>query len=287
MFGDTALIYANFTNVNGLQAGNSVRYSGIDVGTVTDIEMFNDTVITIEMTIDHKMLRHIKQDAIATIGSDGLVGSMIINILPGNGREPLVASGDFIKTYSRIRTEDLLKTLNVTNENAALLTVDLLKITKEITHGKGSVGVLLNDREMATDLKATMGNLKLSTESAARTLNLLEKLSTDLNADDNAIGFLTDTTMRKRLDKIVLNLDTASATLDTAITQANTIMSNIKKGNGALNYLANDPKAVQKIDSILTGINTASQLLNEDLKAAQHNFLLRGYFNKKNKKKSK
>ena len=37
LFGKTFTISANFNNVNGLQPGNNVRYSGINVGTVKTI----------------------------------------------------------------------------------------------------------------------------------------------------------------------------------------------------------------------------------------------------------
>jgi phospholipid/cholesterol/gamma-HCH transport system substrate-binding protein len=47
-----------------------------------------------------------KKDAVATIGSDGLVGSMIISILPGNGKN-LRKPGDEIRSLNRIRTDDL------------------------------------------------------------------------------------------------------------------------------------------------------------------------------------
>lgn len=140
--------------------GNNVRYSGINVGTVRSLEMINDTVIKIHMAIDEKIIHHIKKDAIATIGSDGLVGNMIVNIIPGKGPSVSVQANDNIKSYSKIRTEDILSTLSVTNENAAILTADLLKITKEITQGHGTVGMLINDTTMANDLKETLSNLK-------------------------------------------------------------------------------------------------------------------------------
>jgi phospholipid/cholesterol/gamma-HCH transport system substrate-binding protein len=66
--------------------------------------MINDT--NIKVNIDNTIFKHIKKDAVATIGSDGLVGSMIISILPGNGKEP-VEPGDEIRSLNRIRTDDL------------------------------------------------------------------------------------------------------------------------------------------------------------------------------------
>jgi phospholipid/cholesterol/gamma-HCH transport system substrate-binding protein len=57
------------------------------------------------------------------------------------------------------------------------------------------------------------------------------------------------------------------------ITNLNTTIVNVKEGKGAINYLSNDPKLVQKIDSTMTTINQASFRLNEDLEALKHNFL--------------
>ena len=129
IFGSTFKISAIFNNVSGIRLGNNVRYSGINVGTVKSIVMINDTTICIDMIIEDKIIEHMKKDAVATIGSDGLVGSMIINIIPSRGGSSPIVSGDTIGSYSKISTNDMLSTLNKTNENAALLTVDLLKIT--------------------------------------------------------------------------------------------------------------------------------------------------------------
>ena len=124
MFGKTEHLKAVFNNVSGLQLGNNVRYSGINVGTVRDIEIVNDTTIRVDMQIDEAIFSHIKKDAIATIGSDGLVGNVIINIIPGKGNLPAVQPGDIIQSNNRVRTDDMLATLNVTNENAAQLTIE-------------------------------------------------------------------------------------------------------------------------------------------------------------------
>ena len=128
LFGKTSNLKAIFDNVSGLQVGNNVRFSGIDIGTVKSIEMINDTTINVTMAIEDKMLTHIKKDAIATIGSDGLVGNMIINIIPGKGNAIAVIPEDIIPSYSKSSADEMLKTLNITNKNAALLTADLLKI---------------------------------------------------------------------------------------------------------------------------------------------------------------
>lgn len=286
LFGRTAVIYAVFNNVNGLQPGNNIRYSGIDAGTVRRIEMVNDTAIRVEMAIDRNILRHIKTDAVATISSDGLVGSMVVNIIPGDATKR-VSDGSIIKSYSRIRTEDILKTLNVTNENAALLTADLLKITNKIERGKGSVGVLLNDTVMASDMKQTLHYLKISSREITLSVAKLNRMLASFENDNNVIGVLRDTASAGKIRHLIDNLDRSGTTMHRTVSNLDSVVLAIKDGDGAVNYLTRNPAPARKIDSLLNNANDASQMLKENLEALKHNFLLRGYFRKQEKKAPK
>ena len=287
MFGRTDHLTAVFSNVNGLQLGNNVRYSGINIGTVRGIEMINDTTINVNMIIDKSIFPHIKKNALASIGSDGLVGSMVINIAPGKGNQPHIEAGDVIQSSERVRTDDLLNTLSVTNKNAALLTVDLLKITKEITEGKGTLGTLVNDTLMASDLKNTMNYLKMTSKGTTETVENLNKMVMALGDKNNVIGILNDPAVAQKIKNIVANLDQSSQEINKVVINLNGTVSNIKNGNGAINYLSNDPNLVKKIDSTMTNLNKATILLNEDLEAMKHSFLLKGYFKKQEKAKKK
>lgn len=287
MFGKTSHLETVFNNVNGLQLGNSVRYSGINVGTVRGIDMVNDTTIRVDMVIDKAIFSYIKKDAIATIGSDGLVGNMIINIIPGKGNQSPVASGDEIQSFNRIRTEDMLSTLNLTNKNAATLTANLLKITDKIISGKGTLGSLLNDTLISSDLKETMHYLKLTTKSASESIAKIDRLIVSLDNKNNVVGVIKDTVVANNLKKTIANLNQSTVEINKVVTNLNATILNIKEGKGTLNYLANDPTLVQKIDSTMTNLNAASIKLNEDLEAMKHSFLLRGYFKKQEKEKAK
>ncbi|NDP26363.1 MAG: MCE family protein [Flavobacterium sp.] len=287
MFGKTNHLQTVFNNVNGLQLGNSVRYSGISVGTVRGIEMINDTAIRVDMIIDKSIFSYIKKDAIATIGSDGLVGNMIINIIPGKENQPSVASGDEIRSSNRIRTEDMLSTLNVTNKNAATLTANLLKITDKLIKGKGTLGSLFNDTLISSDLGETIHYLKLTTKSASETLNKIDKIIASLDKKDTVLGVIKDTAVANNLKHTVANLEKSTIEINKVVTNLNATILNIKEGKGAINHLSNDPKLVQKIDSTMTNLQSASLKLNEDLEAMKHNFLLRGYFKKQAKEKAK
>ncbi|MFM1879091.1 MAG: hypothetical protein RLZZ241_1957, partial [Bacteroidota bacterium] len=192
MFSRTFELTTVFNNVGGLQIGNNVRYSGINAGTVRQIKMETDTSIRVFMRIDEDLQSHIKKDALAMLGSDGLVGSMIINIVPGSGNPVPVASGDEILSFSRISTQDMLNTLNVTNENAALLTADLLAITQSIRKGEGLFARLLTDSLLSKNVQETLQNLNSTTRKSDLALTRINAIIADLNYQESALAVLMD-----------------------------------------------------------------------------------------------
>jgi len=288
LFGKTFRISAVFNNVNGLILGNNVRYSGINVGTVKKINMINDTTICVDMVIEDKFLKHIKKNAVAAIGSDGLVGSMVINIVPNKGSSLNLFPGDTIKSFSKISTNDMLSTLNTTNENAALLTSDLLKITTAINEGKGTLGMLITDEEMASNLKKTTLYLSKTSKTAAKTMDDLQKIIAAVNYDESfAAVLLSDSISAMQLKTIITNLEKTSSEIDAVISNINEVVLAAKSGDGAINYMLNDTLLVKNIDTTMRNLKEGSVLLNENLEALKHNFLTKRYFKKLEKQKAK
>lgn len=281
IFGNNTVISSVFKNVNGLQEGNNVRYSGVNVGTVKDITILNDTSICVDMLISEKAIGLIKKNSLATINSDGLVGSMIVNILPGNEGEngEKVSPGDTIASQSKIATADMLATLNTTNENAALLTADLLKITKSINEGEGVLGSLIKDREMAEDFRQSLANLQKTTAAATRTINRLNQIVSSINYEESMAGMIfSDTTNARKLVNIIDNLERSSGEIQEMTGNLNEFSEEIQHGEGALNYVINDTSFVNKLDATLDNAEEASRKFSENMEALKHNFLFRGYF---------
>lgn len=289
MFKKTFTISAYFQNVNGLQNGNNVRYSGIDIGTVRAINMINDSTIKIDMSIDEKIIKHIKKDAIATIGSDGLVGNMIVNIVPGKGTAAIIENGDIIESFSKIGADDILSTLSVGSENAALLTVDLLKITTEMLEGEGTIGLLLNDTIMAQDLKQSVYNLKTASRGATKAINELTDIISSLKTnDDSVLGMvLNDSISGKQLKSIVNNLETSSNEINSILNNINTVVNDLNSSEGAYNYIVRDTTLVNDLKSTIKNINEGTEKFNENMEALKHNFLTRGYFRKLERQEKK
>lgn len=291
IFSKNVPIFAVFQNVNGLQLGNNVRYAGISVGTVSSIEMIHQSKIVVQMMVEEKTGSFIKKNAVATIGSDGLVGSMVVNILPGKESLPPIVAGDTIPTYSKIGADDMLSTLNVTNENAALLTADLLKITNTILKGEGALGALITDSTLTRDIRSTLSNLRQTTDGTDRLVSSLNRELSKIDMKQSAVGvLLTDTILGNRAKNVFLQLETSSIKISEATETLASIIAEIDTTESTFKYLTKDERLPITIDSTMLEIKEASQKLNENMEALKHNFFFRSYFRKQEraaKKKAK
>ncbi len=295
LFGKTFTVNSVFRNVNGLQIGNNVRYSGINVGTVSKLEMMSDTAVLVEMRINEKIRQHMKKDVVATVGSDGLVGSMLINIIPGDGDPAILESGDFIKSYSRISGADMLSTLNVTNENAALLTADLLKITQAINEGQGTLGMLVKDPAMANDLIETIKNLKATSKKTVEFMEGLKFTLRNINSDETLAGMIiNDSVTAAQFKNIIYDLQAFSKSINTSldsidnfIATINTVGTSIKTNEGTLNALVYDTLLANDLKQAVTNIKQGAHEFTEVMEAAKHSKLLRKYFGLEKSEKGK
>jgi phospholipid/cholesterol/gamma-HCH transport system substrate-binding protein len=164
LFDSTFTISSVFTGVSGLQVGNNVRFSGINVGTVDRIEIINDTSVKVNLIIEKSVNAFIKEDCFATIGSEGLMGDKIISITQGSPEAKSVVEGTQLRSLAPVETDDIMANIKVTTDNVAVITDQLAEIVIKINAGKGTLGRLLEDSTMAITLQQTMDNLKAGTK---------------------------------------------------------------------------------------------------------------------------
>jgi phospholipid/cholesterol/gamma-HCH transport system substrate-binding protein len=289
LFGDSILVSSVFKNVNGLQSGNNVRYSGVNVGTVKEIKFLNDTAICVDMLINRENGNLIQFSSLATINSDGLVGSMVLNILPSNKiPSRTIREGDTLASISQVATADMLNTLNKTNENAALLTADLLKITNSINAGEGVLGDLLKDESLAKNIQESAENLNQTTSSAKAGLAKLNGILNTVDYENSVAGLLlSDSSAQKSFSIIIQDLQATSSQIKEITTDLGQFSNSLNREKGALNYVVKDTGFVNHLDQSMQNIEEATFRFNENMEALKHNILFRGYFRKLERQKAR
>lgn len=289
LFSKNIHVFGIFTDVSGLQLGNNVRYSGVNVGTVSKIEIKEEGKISVEMSVDENAAKFIKKNAVANIASDGLVGSMVVNIVPGdNNVAKMIVSGDQIQVNSKITIDEILETFSKTNESAALITSDLAKITHKVVDGEGALGAILSDPLLENDLRSSIAGLKTTAQGATNAMDKVNAIISKIDYDHSAASvLLSDPKSRVQIQNVFTNLEKSGKNINKVSESLNDYVQEIKTGKGTINYLAKDTVLAKNIDSTMINVKEATDKFNQNMEALKHNFLFRGYFRKIERQKAK
>ncbi|OMQ10558.1 MlaD family protein [[Flexibacter] sp. ATCC 35103] len=164
LFGSTFNITSQFKTVSGLEVGNNVRFSGINIGTVEEIQLINDSSVVVRMVIKDEVREFIKTDARASIGSDGLMGDKVLTISPGVKSTKVIENGGAIASVNGIEMQDLMKSVKKSVDNAAVITDELAIFSHSMNNGNGALARLVRDDKMANSVSNTLSNLESGTK---------------------------------------------------------------------------------------------------------------------------
>jgi phospholipid/cholesterol/gamma-HCH transport system substrate-binding protein len=287
IFGNTFQINATFYNVNGLMAGNNVRFAGIDVGTVKKVEITNDTTVNVLMLVEKRVQSFIKKNALASVGTDGLMGNRLVNINSSTEPAESVEEGDVLQTRRPIEQDEMMRTLNSTNENMKAISSNLRTITDRIT-SKNTLWSLLMDTVVADNVKAAIVSIKVASNSTAVLTGNFKNMSEDIRKGKGSLGALiTDTTLSGKINQIIVKFERVSDSAATITGDFSKISGRLEQGQGSVGVLLKDTSFIHNLNTSINNINKGTLILNEDLEALRHSWPFKKYFKKKEKEKSK
>ena len=164
LFGSTFNITSQFKTVSGLEVGNNVRFSGINIGTIEEIKLVNDSSVVVSMVIKDEVREFIKTDARASIGSDGLMGDKVLTISPGVKSTKPVENNGKIASVNGIEMNDIMKSVKKSVDNAGVITEELAIFSHSMNNGNGALARLVRDDKMANSVSNTLNNLESGTK---------------------------------------------------------------------------------------------------------------------------
>jgi len=164
LFGSTFNITSQFKTVSGLEVGNNVRFSGINIGTVEEIRLINDSSVVVSMVIKDEVRKFIKTDARASIGSDGLMGDKVLTISPGVKSTKEIENNGKIASIDGIEMNDIMKSVKKSVDNVSVISDELAIFSHSMNNGNGALARLVRDDKMANSVSNTLSNLESGTK---------------------------------------------------------------------------------------------------------------------------
>jgi len=277
-----------FNNIQGLKVGNNIWFSGVKVGTIEKMKFYGTSQVQVFLTVEKEAQQYIHKDAKASISSEGLIGNKIVVIDGGSANLPFVEDGDQLSTNTELSTNDIMKTFQLNNENLVEITSDFKTLADQMVQGKGTIGAILSDEEVADNFKAIVKNLENTTSSANQMLVDLAKFTDKLNSKGGlADKMLTDTLVFAKLQTSINELQKTTQSAAALTENLNQASAQLHKNDNAVGALLTDAQTAENIKSMISNLNSSSKKLDQDLEALQHNFLLKGFFKKKAKAENK
>ncbi|MGC2233706.1 MAG: MlaD family protein, partial [Candidatus Acidiferrum sp.] len=168
LFSPTYRLKAQFATVVGLDAGAEVRIAGVHTGTVREIDLPSKPTDKVTVLMDLQRSTHeiVKQDSVASIETEGLLGNEYVAISFGSPEALNVKDGDTIASQPPLVLADLMKKADGimdTSEEAMksikVASANVSAITIKINDGQGTIGALVNDKQLYTRLDQTTAGL--------------------------------------------------------------------------------------------------------------------------------
>jgi phospholipid/cholesterol/gamma-HCH transport system substrate-binding protein len=277
-------VVALFDDVSGLQVGNNIWFSGVKIGSVSNLKFYAETKVKVMMKVEENAMPYIRKDAFVKLSTDGLIGNKILIIYGGTPESPQIEEGDTLRVEKTFTSEDMINTLQENNKNLLVITNNFKLISDKLANGEGTIGKLLNDNTVYSHLDSATHSLQNASDKAQQLISSLSRFSDGLNKKGTLANELTT-------DTVVFNsLKTSVLQLQQMADNANILINNLKKASSdpqtSIGVLLHDEESGARLKQTIKNLETSSQKLDEDLEAAQHNFLLRGFFKKKAKEKA-
>ncbi len=313
MFSTNVKVTTVFRDVVGLRQGANVRFTGIDVGAISKLTILSDSSVLVEMAIDKKVTPFIKKNSVATIGSQGLMGSKLIVLLPGSADQESIEQGDNLPSVPPIEADDILREIKVSSERISIVSGNLIDITRKMNQGEGIFGKIFTDTAFAANLARTSHNLRVLSDGINRGEGFMGKLLADpvfaadldstaryiaeisrnldgitdkVNRGEGVLGKLfTDTALMVNIFEASQNLNSSTRNLEKVTGNLIELTSTMNTGQGTFSKMLVDSVFADSLDIALRNLNKTLIEVRKASESLQHSGMVRA-FSKKSKKRA-
>jgi phospholipid/cholesterol/gamma-HCH transport system substrate-binding protein len=254
LFGDQYELVTYFNRINGLTVGAPVWLAGVDVGSVTDVQFVSDLEekkIMVRMSINSTIQDRIRANSVATIESQGLLGSKLVSLTVGDPSEPRLESGDEI--YGRMPDDipQILSDASGVVDDVSFAIREIRKVMGHVEQGRGTVGRLVRDDLLYRKV----------VQAVDETRRLLEHVITGEGASGR---FISDPELYIKINKIIDEIgeghglagkvfkdeEVYQNTVDVA-SKVKDLLDEVDNGQGTMGKLLKDDEAYFRLIRVL------------------------------------
>lgn len=249
--------YANTVveSAGGMRRGDPVQMRGVNIGRVVAFDMLPDGVnVKLEIYDEYP----IPADSEVEVRSNGLLGGMVVDVIPGQSADDLADEGMLPGASS---TDIMAQAEGIGNRaDSALIRVNQLLSDQTV----GAVG------SSALELQSLLAELSAI---AAQQRNEIASLSASLRRSAAGVEAATTgpelTRSLQQVDALTAQLGETSRTLDQTGASLQTVIGRIERGEGTLGKLTTDEQLYANLNATVANLNS----LVDDIKANPRKYI--------------
>ncbi len=273
LFNRSVELYTEFANIAGLEDGAKVRVGGMDAGEVDSIHVpANPSArFRVKLRIREDVHQLIRVDSVATIQTDGLVGNKFVQVEPGTDQAQMVPT---LGTIPSREAFDLSAMLQRMSDTVDLIRTTIVDLKSGIDDALSSVTETANEAQnLLSDVGSEAREIMASTQKVSRDLTVIVS---GVREGKGTVGkLLADDSLYTNIKKVSDDAQKAVANLREASEQAKAAVADFRGENGPMKGVTGE------LQQTLASAKDAMQDLAENTEALKHNFLFRGYFNRR------
>lgn len=269
-------LYTFVPNARGITRGGSVTIAGVVAGTVQDIRFMpvgSDSTRKLQLTlsVDERLQDQVRSDSRASVRSLGLLGDKVLDISSGSPRYNVLQPNDTVRTNPVVDVDDVIAQAAVVVRDAVQLTADLKTITGGIVRGDGTMGQLVTNRSLYTQLTGTLthidallGRLDNPHGTVGRLIDdpaLYDKLTSTVGSLDSLMQRIGD--QHGTLGRL-LSDDTLYNRLSSAAGGADSLMRTLNSGQGSAGKLLRDQQLYDQLTQAVSNLNAMLADIKKD-----------------------
>ena len=279
LFSPTTEVFSSFKDIRGLGVGSNVRFAGINVGTVKNINITSDTTVIVSMSIRSSYTKYIYKNSTVQIGQEGLMGGKIVLISPGNSQTGKVEEGDYLGAADGMDIEGMIIKAKSIIEEVGTVVESVNSIVGKLNDGDGDIARLINRNDLTTNLANTTQQLNAS-------ITNINEITPKVNSGQGDLGKLVNSdSLTTQMKSIMKNLNATSAKADSAIGEIHRTVHAINHGEGVLPRLIHDKKLGESVDTALVKVDDGVTQVSRAAQSIADSWILNIFSGNKDKKK--
>ncbi len=297
---DRIIYHAYLANAQGVSTETLINVSGIEVGQVKAIDITSDNKIHVTFFVYDSFQRLLRTDSTGELNKLSVIGNAFIIIKAGSHQLPILPANSTIPIEEPVSVDDLMAELtpaitslkeiveNVSSlvaviepdklktfsQDLSVFMANLVKVSEQLTSGKGAAGKVLFDEGLEQDITFTIGQFKtivkdidLVVKDSAKAMIKVDDILSETQSRVKEVKLLIQpaTELAQKSNDIALDVAATTRIVDKEVKQLPDMVNKMQNLLDSTNRTLQNAQQVWPLSTIIPAENRDTLIKDQPL----------------------